>query len=128
VLQETLEDLGYTVGGIDGFFGSRTDRAVRAFQADSGLTVDGVGGRVTKTALAGATFDTGTSDILSLGSRGADVRKLQSLLNESGFDAGNPDGIFGPITLRAVLSFQAYQDLWVDGLVGPKTKAHLGML
>ena len=50
------------------------------------------------------------------------------LLGESGFDAGVSDGIFGPITLRAVLSFQQHHKLWVDGLVGPRTKASLGMM
>jgi peptidoglycan hydrolase-like protein with peptidoglycan-binding domain len=127
VLQHALDDLGYNVGGIDGFFGSRTDAGVRGFQSANGLAVDGVVGRVTKTAIAGLMRnDTGT-EVLSLGSRGDEVRKLQTLLNRNGFDAGTPDGVFGPITLRAVLSFQAHQKLWVDGLVGPKTKASLGM-
>jgi peptidoglycan hydrolase-like protein with peptidoglycan-binding domain len=48
-------------------------------------------------------------------------------LNERGFDAGPTDGIFGPLTLRAVLSFQKYAKLWVDGLVGPRTQSALGM-
>jgi peptidoglycan hydrolase-like protein with peptidoglycan-binding domain len=37
------------------------------------------------------------------------------------------DGKFGPITLRAVESFQASHGLVVDGIVGPVTRAALGL-
>jgi len=92
------------------------------------MVVDGIVGRVTKTALAGLSRDDTDTEVLSLGSRGSDVKELQDRLNEGGFDAGTSDGVFGPITLRAVLSFQQHQKLWVDGLVGPRTKASLGMM
>ena len=52
---------------------------------------------------------------------------LQAALSNRGFDPGPADGVFGPMTLSAVLSYQRYEKLWVDGLVGPKTKAALGM-
>ncbi|MCB1247420.1 MAG: peptidoglycan-binding protein, partial [Acidimicrobiia bacterium] len=114
--------------GVDAHFGPRTESAVKHFQRDVGLTVDGIVGRQTKTAVAGSGFDPGDTAILSLGSRGDAVRQLQSALSVKGFDAGRADGIFGPITLRAVLGFQQYQQLWVDGLVGPRTKSALGMM
>jgi hypothetical protein len=37
------------------------------------------------------------------------------------------DGDFGPITLRAVKAFQASHRLVVDGIVGPETRAALGL-
>jgi peptidoglycan hydrolase-like protein with peptidoglycan-binding domain len=45
-LQKALEALGYSVGstGVDGIYGKRTARAVREFQKDQGLTVDGDAG------------------------------------------------------------------------------------
>lgn len=48
-LQKALETLGYSVGstGVDGVYGSRTARAVRQFQKDHGLTIDGDAGPAT---------------------------------------------------------------------------------
>ena len=127
VLQQALHDLGYDVGGVDGRFGPRTESAVRSLQAKFGVAVDGVVGRTTKTAVAGMQFRDETGDVLSVGTRGALVRTLQTRLAGHGFDPGPSDGIFGPMTLTAVISFQKYHELWVDGLVGPRTKSVLGM-
>lgn len=53
-LQERLADLGYTPGAADGIFGSRTAAAVKAFQADHALAVDGIVGPLTWAALDAA--------------------------------------------------------------------------
>ncbi|MCW6049475.1 peptidoglycan-binding protein [Lyngbya sp. CCAP 1446/10] len=61
--------------------------------------------------------------ILKHGSRGADVKKLQKLLNAQGV-CPEPialDGIFGRTTLDAVKIFQRQANLPVDGIVGGKT-------
>lgn len=50
-LQELLRDAGHSPGTIDGLFGSGTETAVRAFQSANGLTVDGVVGSATWSAL-----------------------------------------------------------------------------
>lgn len=52
-LQQLLIDKGYSVGasGVDGDFGKATENAVRSFQRDNGLTVDGVAGPETYNAL-----------------------------------------------------------------------------
>ncbi len=49
-LQSKLRDRGYTVA-VDGIFGNKTLEAVKAYQADHGLTVDGVVGKKTWGAL-----------------------------------------------------------------------------
>ncbi|WP_224241963.1 C40 family peptidase [Hyalangium gracile] len=55
------------------------------------------------------------------GSRGPAVRDLQNLLKSKGFNPGGVDGVFGPKTKAAVLSFQRAQGISVDGIVGPQT-------
>ena len=92
-----------------------------------GMTVDGHVGRATKSALVGLADSDGTDEILRIGSRGDAVRQLQRTLNDQRFESGSADGVFGPLTLEAVLSYQRQNKLWVDGLVGPKTKSSLGI-
>jgi len=43
-LQQRLKDLGYSIGKVDGIFGSQTQNAVKAFQKDNGLVADGIAG------------------------------------------------------------------------------------
>ena len=50
-LQQLLESYLIPVGTIDGIFGSRTENAVRQFQQDNNLSVDGVVGNNTWNAL-----------------------------------------------------------------------------
>lgn len=59
--------------------------------------------------------------MVSYGSRGDAVRKLQELLNALGYDCGSVDGIFGSKTKAAVLAFQKANGLAADGIVGPLT-------
>ena len=47
LLQEKLVSLGYNTNGIDGIFGSGTEKAVTAFQKSNGLVVDGIVGKNT---------------------------------------------------------------------------------
>ena len=135
-LQTLLTEQGYDPGPSDGVFGSKTRRAVIAFQNDEGLLADGIVGSVTAGALDDvppASDDapdepTGSTEILYLGSRGTDVVELQRHLNDGGYDVGRSDGIFGPLTLAAVIEFQKAENLTPDGRVGPKTRGALGIL
>ena len=45
-IQQALKNHGYNVA-IDGIWGNKTEEAVRAFQADHGLVVDGICGKLT---------------------------------------------------------------------------------
>jgi len=50
-LQQALADKGYDVGEIDGIYGTKTREAVKHFQEDNSLTVDGIAGPQTLEAL-----------------------------------------------------------------------------
>ncbi len=54
------------------------------------------------------------------GSTGSAVNKLQSVLNEHGYDLA-VDGIFGPKTRDAVRDYQKKNGLKLDGIVGKET-------
>jgi peptidoglycan hydrolase-like protein with peptidoglycan-binding domain len=115
-LQYLLRARGHRVT-VDGDFGPRTEAAVRAFQHDSGLGVDGIVGPKTWGAL-----------VLQVrqGSTGDAVRAVQDQFRFRNL-SGDPslgiqvDGIFGPHTDAVVRGFQEALGLAVDGIVGPLT-------
>jgi Putative peptidoglycan binding domain len=66
---------------------------------------------------------------LTQGSSGPEVRTLQTALNQQLFPRPNlvVDGAFGSKTRTAVVAFQRQAGLVPDGIVGPRTRAALGM-
>ncbi|WAC59223.1 TIGR02594 family protein [Brevundimonas sp. SL130] len=52
---------------------------------------------------------------------------IQKALSARGFDPGPIDGVWGARTTAAVRAFQASKGLKVDGIVGPRTAAALGL-
>jgi peptidoglycan hydrolase-like protein with peptidoglycan-binding domain len=131
-VQSRLLTLGYDLGptGVDGVFWGATLLALTRFQQAHGLTADGVVGPETWSALVDATFRLGDR-LLYLRLpylHGADVRTLQGALNVLGFACGEPDGIFGPYTERAVGEFQSNVGLPSDGIAGTDTVRALSRL
>ena len=61
------------------------------------------------------------------GSRGEEVRKIQTKLKNWGYYNGNVDGIYGSKTFDAVKKFQRKNGLKVDGIAGEKTLNALGI-
>ena len=59
--------------------------------------------------------------ILSVGSTGLPVRRLQSRMSAVGFDTGGVDGRFGAKTQAAVKKLQQDYALTIDGVVGQQT-------
>jgi N-acetylmuramoyl-L-alanine amidase len=111
-------------------FDQRTDWAVREFQQNRGLVVDGRVGPETWGALQAARLSLGDR-LLSLAGKlyvGDDVTALQERLTELGFDTGRVDGVFGVLTEAALKAFQKEYGLVADGVCGPSTLRALKQL
>ena len=65
--------------------------------------------------------------VLEIGSKGSDVTKVQQKLIQWGYLSGSADGSYGARTKAAVEAFQRKNGLAVDGRVGPKTAAAMGV-
>lgn len=61
------------------------------------------------------------------GSRGEEVKTIQTKLKRWGYYSGSVDGIYGSQTLSAVKWFQSKNGLQVDGIAGPKTLEAMGI-
>ncbi|SCF69309.1 peptidoglycan-binding protein [Streptomyces sp. Ncost-T10-10d] len=120
-VQQLLNEQGYAVGAVDGSFGPATKNAVMAYQANHGLTTDGVVGGRTWTALLSA----GPTTPLEQGASGDGVKRLQRSLTAALGSTVGIDGSFGQVTATAVRSYQASRGLTADGVVGANTWAAL---
>ena len=70
-----------------------------------------------------------SQDVLSKrGSRGSEVRQIQTKLKNWGYYTGSVDGIYGKLTEEAVRKFQRYNNLTVDGIAGPNTLSAMGIV
>lgn len=61
------------------------------------------------------------------GSRGDEVRQIQTKLKNWGYYKGSVDGVYGSGTLSAVKSFQKKNGLTADGIAGTKTLQAMGI-
>ena len=73
------------------------------------------------------TYGESAQTLSQLGSRGQEVRQIQSKLRELGLYSGSIDGIYGTATQKAVRQFQKNCGLTVDGIAGRKTLLYLGL-
>ncbi|PYZ96054.1 peptidase [Alteribacter lacisalsi] len=134
-LQDKLKAEGYFSRSTTstGYFGTITRAAVRDFQRDAGIGVDGIAGPQTFRAMGVSSNGTSSSNVstgsgnwisfngtLRSGARGGSVASLQDALNTLGYGAGTT-GVFGPKTESAVRSFQRDAGIGVDGIAGPQT-------
>ena len=82
---------------------------------------------LTAALLLALTVTTARGATLTMGSRGEKVALIQQRLKEWGYYTGDVDGVFGRGTYNAVVRFQRQNGLSVDGQVGPKTAAAMGI-
>lgn len=124
LVQRRLYELGYLEKKslITGTFGSETEAAVRALQANNGLTADGLIGTATTELLY---YGDVKANLLSFGDKNDIILECQNKLKELGYLTTEPDGLYGNDTLAAVKLFQSRNDLVVDGYLGPSTREKL---
>ena len=78
--------------------------------------------------VTGIAFKNNEVEALSkYGSRGDEVKQIQTKLKRWGYYNGNVDGIFGSKTQEAVRYFQRKNGLTVDGIAGPATLKAMGI-
>lgn len=134
-MQELLLKHGYLLAQPDGSYGSRTEEAVRKFQQDVGLEVDGICGAETLSRLENRDSSAGnahehsayaaTGTVLKPGMHGDGVTLVQQYLIDLGYLNDAADGLYGPKTVAAVKRFQADNGLVADGICGSATYAAL---
>jgi len=123
-LQQRLLVKGYSLNA-SGRFDVETENAVRAFQRDYSLLVDGVVEPLTWTCLFyPATLVYGCHKGASSETKSA-VEELQQILKDEGLVIQDNEGCFEKDTKKAVKSFQRKYGLKVDGCVGAVTWAVL---
>jgi len=117
-VQEMLIELSYSCGPTvnDGCTGPSTTSAIKAFQRDYGLDVDGIAGPQTTSKLEDLTQN-------GSGTYSSENKHIQEMLIQLGYSCGKSgaDGWYGPATIDAVASFQRDYSLQVDGIAGPET-------
>ncbi|NEO99598.1 MAG: peptidoglycan-binding protein [Symploca sp. SIO2E9] len=123
-LQKQLRALGFYDGPVTGYYGKLTTAAVQRFQRARKLSVDGIVGIQTASALT-ASDDLAVivnSSNLRRGSSGPEVTKLQNELKLLGYYNGPVTGYYGTLTEGAVRKFQKDIGITVDGVAGDLTK------
>ena len=133
-VQTALNDLGYSVGDVDGQLGEMTQNAIRAFQEANGLEITGIVDQATLDSMQtlidqakdlstvtagigyGAGFDTGFDE---------STAKVQQSLKDLGYDVGEVDGQFGDLTKSAVEAFQQANGLEITGIIDDATIAKM---
>jgi murein L,D-transpeptidase YcbB/YkuD len=121
-LQYRLVALGY-LSASSGQFDAETEQAVRIFQTNHNLFIDGVVGPLTWACLCypqlSRRHKPAKADFTEA------IEKLQTILRDEGHRIQDAQGCFGKETEQAVRQFQRKYGLKVDGVVGAVTWAVL---
>ena len=120
-LQVELNDAGFSAGAADGKFGTKTQKALRAYQKANDLAETGEANAATWTVINRNADGMKVTSALRKGSSGTQVIYLQRALIGMGYLNGTADGIYGGKTVEAVRRYQRANDLAADGTAGKKT-------
>ena len=107
--QRCLANLGYYSGSVDGDYGKRTEKAIRAFQFQCALSETGH-------------LDAYTYSLLKeYSSENINAKTIQQRLIDLGYLQGAADGKFGPKSESAVKIFQRVNHLDITGNTDAET-------
>ncbi len=130
-LQQDLRQLRYFNGPSTGYFGPQTQQAVIRLQRANGIPADGIVGTKTIQAISGNQRPStqrlsnlgegGEYPVLSEGSSGVAVTKLQQRLRELGYFNAKPTGDFRRITKDSVIAFQRKAGISATGVANQQT-------
>lgn len=121
-LQQKLVENGYLEQKYaTGFFGPKTQEAVKKYQADEGINQTGVVAEMTIEALF-IKKELDPTMVLRNGDESSNVKTLQKALNEMGYLKDDKiTGYFGDVTESAVRKFQKDNGISETGVVAQKT-------
>ncbi|MBQ9941936.1 MAG: peptidoglycan-binding protein, partial [Christensenellaceae bacterium] len=120
-LQTRLRELGY-LDKVTSYYGDETTAAVKKFQENNKLSVDGTIGMATREMLYS---EDAVANSVKYGEESEEVKKFQKRLKKLGYMTEEPTGYFGPATVAAVRKFQEKNGLIADGAIGPITEEKL---
>ncbi|TCO74595.1 peptidoglycan-binding domain-containing protein [Marinisporobacter balticus] len=132
VIQEALKkDGSLNLSKTTTYFGPITEKAVEKFQKKYELKSDGIVGKATVEKMTALNlFDgnikptnyTFSKNVYKLGMNHSDMKVLQDVLKKDGvFKNNHTTTYFGPITEKAVKTFQNKYGLKADGIIGKST-------
>lgn len=141
-IQTHLKARGYDTGEIDGKMGPRTRSAIKAFQKDQGLVVDGIAGKNTQAALQTeiplgeiTVTELGDAPVATSEGRNTPRERIQRILESQNYvstplDEFKPDldisGIrdikLDPTEIQTKLTGLGYDVGEIDGKIGKRTR------
>jgi len=138
--QQQLQSAGYYHGPIDGVDGPMTHAAIRKYQQDNNLKVNGrldnqtcnklgvqTTGAANRSENSNLPNNTGAGMTNNGMNNAATVRAAQRSLEKKGFYKGNINGNMGSETQAAIREFQKSSNLNVTGQLDPATLSSLGV-
>jgi peptidoglycan hydrolase-like protein with peptidoglycan-binding domain len=108
-IQQALSDLGYEPGPIDGIVGPRTRAAIRAYQQDAGLPVNGKADEALMASLDSRGVGTGGREDPAL------AEQFETALDRLGYAVGDMDGVLDHQLQLAIAAYARSARLPVQG-------------
>lgn len=111
-IQQKLKDLGYSVGKVDGIYGTQTKNAVTKFQRNCGITADGICGKQTLLYLGLGSSSSSSSSSGSFSSQ--DVELLAKVISAE----ARGESYEGQVAVGAVILNRVAHPSFPDSLSG----------